>query len=214
LGNLRRFSSAHVGASAGFSPGSSTCKIAALAFRFRFFAAIREVTRCPSRPHAQTGVAAWRAIRKQGRRRILNGGVFVLLCLSWKWSEPQSELYYNSAGDHSRRKTRKYNTPVENVSILRRHLVDRVAVSDLCDKYQLQPILFYNRQKQFFENGAAAFECKNATPEPNISESKRRSATSSSARTKSSPNSWKNRFNHKEFGKLRRKPGFPATSAT
>ena len=62
------------------------------------------------------------------------------------------------------RKPRKRYTPVEKVAILRRHLIDRVAVSDLCDEYQLQPTLFYTWQKQFFENGATAFERKNATP--------------------------------------------------
>ena len=53
---------------------------------------------------------------------------------------------------------KRYNyTPEEKVFILKRHLVDRVAVSDLCDEYQLQPKVFYEWQKQFFENGAAAF---------------------------------------------------------
>jgi transposase len=60
------------------------------------------------------------------------------------------------------RKPRKNYTPPEKVAILRRHLIDRVPVSDLCDEYQLQPTLFYAWQKQFFENGAAAFERKNA----------------------------------------------------
>jgi transposase-like protein len=55
------------------------------------------------------------------------------------------------------RKKRHNYTPEEKVSILRRHLVDRVPVSDLCDEYQLQPTLFYEWQKLFFENGAAAF---------------------------------------------------------
>lgn len=62
------------------------------------------------------------------------------------------------------RKPRKNYTPPEKVAILRRHLIDRVPVSDLCDEYQLQPTLFYSWQKQFFENGAAAFERKNAVP--------------------------------------------------
>jgi transposase len=31
-----------------------------------------------------------------------------------------------------------------------------VAVSDLCDEYQLQPKVFYEWHKLFFENGAAA----------------------------------------------------------
>lgn len=55
------------------------------------------------------------------------------------------------------RKKRHNYTPEEKVAILRRHLVDHVHVSDLCDEYQLQPTIFYNWQKLFFENGAAAF---------------------------------------------------------
>lgn len=63
------------------------------------------------------------------------------------------------------RKPRKNYTPAEKVAILRRHLIDKVPVSDLCDEYQLQPTLFYLWQKQFFENGAVAFARKNASPE-------------------------------------------------
>ena len=63
------------------------------------------------------------------------------------------------------RKPRKNYTPVEKVAILRRHLIDRVPVSDLCDEFQLSPTLFYLWQKQFFENGASAFERKNGQPE-------------------------------------------------
>ena len=37
------------------------------------------------------------------------------------------------------RKPRKNYTPPEKVAILRRHLIDRVPVSDLCDEYQLSP---------------------------------------------------------------------------
>ena len=63
------------------------------------------------------------------------------------------------------RKPRKNYTPVEKVAILKRHLIDHVPVSDLCDEYQLQPTLFSIGQKQFFENGAVALERKNAAPE-------------------------------------------------
>jgi len=55
------------------------------------------------------------------------------------------------------RKKRHNYTPEEKVAILKRHLVEQVPISDLCDKYQLQPTVFYHWQKQFFENGAAAF---------------------------------------------------------
>ena len=46
----------------------------------------------------------------------------------------------------------------EKVAIVRRHLLEQVPVSDLCDECGIQPSLFYRWQKQLFENGAAAFE--------------------------------------------------------
>ena len=63
------------------------------------------------------------------------------------------------------RKPRKNYTPVDKVAILRRHLIDHVPVFDLCDEHQLSPTLFYLWQKQFFENGPAAFASRKATPE-------------------------------------------------
>jgi transposase len=54
-------------------------------------------------------------------------------------------------------KHRKHYTPEEKVSIIRRHLVEKVAVSDLCQEQKLQPTVFYRWLKEFFENGAAAF---------------------------------------------------------
>ena len=57
-------------------------------------------------------------------------------------------------------KTRRQFTPQQKVAILREHLVERVPVSDLCDKHKLHPTLFYQWQKAFFENGAAAFESR------------------------------------------------------
>ena len=53
---------------------------------------------------------------------------------------------------------RKQYTPEEKVAILRRHLVDKETVSDLCEEYGLQPTVFYRWQKGFFENGAQAFQ--------------------------------------------------------
>ena len=44
------------------------------------------------------------------------------------------------------------------MSILRRHLVDGVGVSDLCDELGLQPTVFYRWQKTLFENSGSAFE--------------------------------------------------------
>ena len=58
------------------------------------------------------------------------------------------------------RNARKHYTAQEKVVILRRHLLDKVPVSELCEKEGLRPTVFYRWQKEFFENGAAAFESK------------------------------------------------------
>jgi transposase-like protein len=60
------------------------------------------------------------------------------------------------------RKQRKNYSGQKKVVILKRHLVDHVLVSDLCDEYNLQPTVFYRWQREFFENGAAAFEKDNS----------------------------------------------------
>ena len=56
------------------------------------------------------------------------------------------------------KKDRKHYMAEEEVSILRRHLLDKVPVSELCEELGLQPTVFYRWQKEFFENGAAAFQ--------------------------------------------------------
>jgi len=52
-------------------------------------------------------------------------------------------------------------TAAERATILRRHLADKIAVSDLCDEYKIQPSLFYVWQRQLMENMAAALQAPN-----------------------------------------------------
>jgi transposase len=55
-------------------------------------------------------------------------------------------------------KPRKQYTPEEEISILRQQLVEKVQVFDLCQELKFQPTVFYGWLKEFFENGAAAFQ--------------------------------------------------------
>ena len=48
----------------------------------------------------------------------------------------------------------------EKLAILRRYLVERVPISDLCDQYGLQPSQVYHWQAQLFEHGASVFDRK------------------------------------------------------
>lgn len=53
---------------------------------------------------------------------------------------------------------RRHFSGAEKVAILKRHLLDKVPISDLCEELGLQVNQFYHWQQQFFENGHAAFE--------------------------------------------------------
>jgi transposase-like protein len=46
----------------------------------------------------------------------------------------------------------------DKLAILRRHLLEQVPVSDLCDQYGLNPTVFYRWQKTLFDGGAVVFE--------------------------------------------------------
>ena len=53
---------------------------------------------------------------------------------------------------------RRHFSGPEKVTILKRHLLDKVSVSDLCDELQLYPNQLYGWLKEFFENGHLAFD--------------------------------------------------------
>jgi transposase len=55
-------------------------------------------------------------------------------------------------------KPRKHLTAEEKVSILRRHFIEKIPISLVCEQASIQPSQFYQWQKLFFENGAAAFQ--------------------------------------------------------
>ena len=51
---------------------------------------------------------------------------------------------------------RQFN-PEQKIKILRQHLLEKTAISEVCEKHRTTPTQFYQWQKTFFENGAAAF---------------------------------------------------------
>src|SRR5438477_1365634 len=55
-------------------------------------------------------------------------------------------------------KPRRHFSGAEKVAILKRHLVEKVPISDLCDELQTYPNQLYGWLKEFFENGHAAFD--------------------------------------------------------
>ena len=74
------------------------------------------------------------------------------------------------------KRTRKHFTAQEKMSLLRRHLVEKVPVSTICEDAKLQPTVFYRWLKQLLENGAAALERANGAPPQPYHKAKRRIA--------------------------------------
>ena len=58
----------------------------------------------------------------------------------------------------SDKQTRRHFAPQEKVAIVKRHLLEGVAISAVCDEFQINPTLFYQWQRQLFEGGHLAFE--------------------------------------------------------
>ncbi len=55
--------------------------------------------------------------------------------------------------------SKKRNIPAEQkVAIVRRHLLENVPVSDLCDEYQIHATQYYAWQKQLFEGAGQVFQ--------------------------------------------------------
>jgi transposase len=53
---------------------------------------------------------------------------------------------------------RRHLSPQEKIAALKRHLLEGVPVSTICDQLGIAPTLFYRWQKELFENGHALFE--------------------------------------------------------
>ncbi len=56
-----------------------------------------------------------------------------------------------------KKKRKQYNSK-EKVTIIRKHLLEGVAISDVCEEYGIQPSVFYRWQKTLFEQCEQVFE--------------------------------------------------------
>lgn len=56
------------------------------------------------------------------------------------------------------KRTRRNHTSEQKATLLKRHHLEKIPVSNLCDEHKLQPSVFYTWQRQLFENAAAVFD--------------------------------------------------------
>src|SRR5438128_1865870 len=68
---------------------------------------------------------------------------------------------------------RRHFTGAQKLAILREHLIEKAPISDVCQKHDIQPTLFYFWQKKLFEDGAAVFDARPASPRQRHAEKSR-----------------------------------------
>lgn len=56
------------------------------------------------------------------------------------------------------RQPRRSHATEQKIALLKRHLIDKVPISQICEEADIQPSLFYYWQKQLFENADRALE--------------------------------------------------------
>ena len=55
-------------------------------------------------------------------------------------------------------KERRHWTSADKIKLLRRHLIEKVPISTICDEARLAPSLFHRWQEQLFLNASLALE--------------------------------------------------------
>src|SRR5262245_53719484 len=61
------------------------------------------------------------------------------------------------------RRPRRHHSPEQKAALLKRHLVDKVPVSQICNENELQPSVFYDWLRQLLERAPAAFVAPTGT---------------------------------------------------
>jgi len=61
------------------------------------------------------------------------------------------------------KRPRRHHSPEQKAALLKRHLVDKIPVSQLCNENDLQPSVFYDWLRQLLERAPAAFAAPGGT---------------------------------------------------
>jgi transposase len=68
------------------------------------------------------------------------------------------EIMEHELSTESRKKNRKHQSADFKATVIKRHLVDKISVSDLCDEYKLQPSVIYSWLQLLYANMATALQ--------------------------------------------------------
>lgn len=80
---------------------------------------------------------------------------------------------------------RRNFSAADKIAVLREHLIDKVPISEVCEKHGIQPTLLYTWQKKLFEEGAAVFaQTRARSPRQQAAEQRRIEALEAKVREK------------------------------
>ena len=63
------------------------------------------------------------------------------------------------------KRSRRRHTPEQKAALLRQHLVDKKAVSEICNEAAIQPSVFYKWEKELLDGAPSLFATRRA-PSP------------------------------------------------
>lgn len=63
------------------------------------------------------------------------------------------------------RRRRRHFSSTEKVESVKRHCLEGIAVSQICEELKIHPTMFYEWQRRLFENGVKAFETESGKTE-------------------------------------------------
>jgi transposase len=70
------------------------------------------------------------------------------------------------------KRPRRHHSPEQKAALLKRHLVDKIPVSQLCNENDLQPSVFYDWLRQLLERAPAAFTAPSGSSRERLLEDK------------------------------------------
>jgi transposase len=62
------------------------------------------------------------------------------------------------------KRSRRRHTPEQKAALLRRHLVEKKPVSEICNEAQVQPSVFYKWERDLLEAAPTLFATRRAAP--------------------------------------------------
>jgi transposase-like protein len=98
-------------------------------------------------------------------KNILRGIVPVQLKVGF-WAKEKGSLAEGTTRSRTMKQERRSWSAEEKTRVLRRHLIEKIPISKVCDEEKVSPSMYHRWQEQLFQNAALALEGKRTERHP------------------------------------------------